>query len=221
MCERRVWRSSSPFHLTQDQRREEVMMKFMLRMLAAMALATLTADVSLGAVISVVRSNKTQGNKLGHEHGQTPKSGQGRVTPKNNVIRSVTSPNGQKSAASVLAAATGNRSIADLRSSTSVTAAAGLPPARFKPASPATPMPLQGAPAISTRAAAPATHIPATVSGPPAFRVTPSPATAAYGGTVSGTIIKPHTSTLAALGGAVTGKGTALLSGTGMRPKTH
>jgi len=133
MCERRVWLSRSPMRQMPSRRIEEAIMKFMLRALAAMALVTLTADLSLGAVISVVRSHKIQGNKLGHERGQTPKSGQAHVTPKNNVIRSVTGPNGQKNAPPVLATATGSRSIADLRGSTSVPPIAALPPARFKP----------------------------------------------------------------------------------------
>jgi hypothetical protein len=83
-------------------------------------------------------------------------------------------------------------------------------------------MPMQHAPAAGVlRAPVRATHVFPAVSRPPAFQVKPPPASAAQGGAISGASIKPHPSTLVALGGAETGKGTAHINGTGVRPKSH
>jgi hypothetical protein len=83
-------------------------------------------------------------------------------------------------------------------------------------------MPMQHAPAVGVlRGAIPATRMLPAVSRPPAFQVKPPPATAAQGGAISGTSIKPHPSALVAVGGAETGKGTAHINGTSVRPKSH
>jgi hypothetical protein len=83
-------------------------------------------------------------------------------------------------------------------------------------------MPMQHAPAVGVlRGAIPATRMLPAVSRPPAFQVKPPPATAAQGGAISGTSIKPHASALVALRGAETGKGTAHINGTSVRPKSH
>jgi hypothetical protein len=58
----------------------------------------------------------------------------------------------------------------------------------------------------------------ATALRAPAFRATPLFGAAAHDGAVGGTG-KKSTSTLAALGGATTGKGTAVINGTSVRPK--
>jgi len=84
-------------------------------------------------------------------------------------------------------------------------------------------MPMQHAPAagVLPPAPVPATHVLPAVSRPPAIQVKPPPATTAQGGALSGASLKPHPSTLVALGGAETSKGTAHINGTSVRPKWH
>jgi hypothetical protein len=81
-----------------------------------------------------------------------------------------------------------------------------------------------GAAAVATRNASIVNATAAVPAAPalrgPAFRGAPPPGAAAHDGAVSGTG-KHSTSTLAALGGSTTGKGTAVINGTSVRPKPH
>jgi len=195
-------------------------MKFILRVLAAAALMVLATDVGQGAPARArATSNKPAAGTTPVEatlaRHLAARASKPKVAQRKGPDHTSAARDAQRGGAARGAHKGGVETDAHERG----VAAGG---AAQKGGGPITPMPVPGAPAVSARGVAPATHIPATRSGPPAFHVTPPPATAAREGAVSGTSIKPHISTLVTLGGAaVTGKGTAHISGTNMRPKTH
>jgi hypothetical protein len=169
-------------------------MKFILRTLAATAIMVLATDAGLGATAGPRLHDKKlaeAATRLGHL--QLPKASKPKVASRNRAAHAT--------------AAAGPRK-------------GGLAAAAQKAGALAAVMPMQHTPAVGgLRGAIPATRMLPTVSRPRAFQVKPPPATAAQGGAISGTRIKPHPSALVALGGAETGKGTALIGGTSMRPK--
>jgi len=169
-------------------------MKFILRALAATAIMVLASDAGLGATAGPRLHNKKLAEAATRlTHLQLPKSSKPKVASK-------------YGAAHTLAAASAQKG--------------GLAAAAQKGGALAAVMSMQHAPAAGVlRAAVPATRVRPAVSRLPAFQVKPPPAAAAEGGVLSGTSIRRHPSTLAALGGAETGKGTALIGGTSMRPK--
>jgi len=77
------------------------------------------------------------------------------------------------------------------------------------------------APAFNMTGAGSAARVPPAIPGPQGLHGAAAAAAATPGGAVSGVSIKPHPSALVALGGAVTGKGTAQISGANVRPKSH
>jgi hypothetical protein len=176
-------------------------MKLILRTLAATAIVVLTADAGLGATAGsrlATASSRLHDKKLAEAatrlaHLQLPKASKPKVASRNGAAHATAAAVARKGGAAAPAQKGG--------------ALAAV-------------MPMQHAPAAGVpRGAIPATRVLPTVSRPPAFQAKPPPATAAQGGAISGTGIKPHPSALAALGGPQTGKGTALIGGTSMRPK--
>jgi hypothetical protein len=81
-------------------------------------------------------------------------------------------------------------------------------------------VPMRNASIVNVTAAIPAVPADHAALRAPAFRVMPPPIAAANYGAVSGSSVKHSLSTLASVGGATTGKGTAIINGTSVvRPK--
>ena len=81
-------------------------------------------------------------------------------------------------------------------------------------------VPMRNASTVNVTAAIPAVPAAHAALRAPVFRIMP-PIAAANFGAVSGTGFKHSLSTLASVGGAATGKGTAVINGTSVRPKKH
>jgi hypothetical protein len=168
-------------------------MKFILRTLAATAIVVLATDAGQGATAgSRLHDKKLAEAATRLAHLQLPKASKPKVASRYGAAHATSAGGTLKGGVAAAAQKGGVAAV----------------------------MPMQHAPATGMlRAAAPAPRVLPPVSRPPAFQVKPPPATAAQGGAISGTGIKPHPSALAALGGPQTGKGTALIGGTSMRPK--
>ena len=80
-------------------------------------------------------------------------------------------------------------------------------------------VPMRNASIVNVTAAIPAVPADHAALRAPVFRITPPPIAAAHDAVISGTGFKHSLSTLASVGGAATGKGTAVINGTSVRPK--
>jgi hypothetical protein len=229
-CEPRNW-SRNPMPQVQNWRiprlREVVIVKFMLRTLAAAALVVSATNV--GQCATAGSRSSGQGAAAGSRlSSKKPPAG---TTPVESTLahvlaQQISKPKValRKGAPHTAAAAAGQKGgvAGDPHKGVAGDPQKGGVVAAQKGRALAAVMPMQHAPAAGVlRAAPPATHVLPAVSRPPAIQVKPPPATMAHDGALSGARIKPHPSALVALGGAETGKGTAVINGASVRPKGH
>ena len=216
--ERRIWQFRNPVHQaergTPPHLQEEVVLRFVLRPLAATAIMVLATEASHGASFaSLVSGKKPAAAHLAHAEPfkiarpkGAPKYGAAHAPALKNVLKGAAPQTGGPSGAGHNGGAPGTAQNG------------GTPPAQNGSA-PA--LPARTVPAFNMTGAGPAARVPPAIPGPQGLHGGAAAATAAPGGAVSGVSIKPHPSALVALGGAVTGKGTAQLSGTNLGPKKH
>jgi hypothetical protein len=195
-------------------------MKFMLRTLAATAIVVLGTDAGQGATASSRLATASSGlhdKKLAEAatrlaHLQLPKVSKPKVASGNRTAQTLAAAHARKGdlAAAANAKKAGVAAAADAKKG-GLAAATGA----LKGGVAATADAKKGGAAAAARvlAAIPAARVTPPVSAPPGLHA------AAREGALSGASIKPHPSALVALGGAETGKGTALIGGTSMRPK--
>jgi hypothetical protein len=182
---------------------EEATLKFMLHSFVVIALAVLAADVcgaatagpnnkKVAAAIWAARPQQLRGGRL----NAAPRNGAA-VAARNapSVNATAITPHGFNA---FHASAARKGSVANLEPAARQAIGSG-------PASPSGPAGQPGSPRQPGSATSGAQR----------------PASAAHDAVVSGTGIKHSTSALAALGGATTGKGAAVINGTSMRPKQH
>ncbi len=167
-------------------------MKFLLHTLATMAVVVLAADVCHGATVGASLISKKQEAGIRLAQPQAPRGGRHNSVPRNGAARAATAADTQKAGA----------------------AAAGVP-MRNAPIVGATTAAVPGVLAVPAAPAAP------TALRAPVFRIAPPPVAAVHDAVISGTNVKHSLSTLASVGGAATGKGTAVVNGTSLRPKKH
>jgi hypothetical protein len=222
--------------------REEFIMKFMLRTLAATAIVVLATDAGQGATAGSrlatassrpadVGQGATASSKLAtaisrlHDkkvaeaagrltHLQLPKVSKPQVASRNRAAQTLAAADAKKGGVAAAADAKkgGVVAAADAKK---VGVDAASDTKKEGVASAADTKKGSAAAAARVLAAVPAARVPPPLSAPPGLHA------AAHEGALSGASIKPHPSALVALGGAETGKGAAVINGASVRPKGH
>jgi len=154
-------------------------------MLAATALMVLAANVCFAATAGSSLISKKQEAAIRLVHPQASRGGRLNSAPRNTAARAATAADTQKAGAAAAAVPMRNTSIVG-----------------------ATTAAVPGVLAVPAAAAAP------TALRAPVFRIAPPPVAAVHDAVISGTNVKHSLSTLASVGGAATGKGTAVVNGT-------